>query len=367
MDRARPSAGSRYDAVDSGNRRDSFQSGYSPQQLDYRTAGSRNAGYSNDSYSRQPDAIEPVKGGRDEEAGTGPGWDVYADFNNAGPRYSAAFGVPGIKGDNGYRPLSRPDTLGSKSKKGGTSTTYEPEVELVTVPAMGAEWSAQELRDMKKSGRAEIKAEKRQRAWNAFVRDQEGLCGVPWLTRKVIVWGAFAFCIVLGLTLFFVIPRVPNFGFAYGTPLVGNGGPTPYFNRFPANFSFTGGVDLQADTHSSFIPVHFRNISAELYSADTFKLVATGSTGPLTMPAKSYVPLPLNMTFSYSAVNTSDETWNLYYNACQNKIAIVGGERPGLNVRLLLKMQISGLIGSYGAATLLSNVPCPIQLPLNSG
>lgn len=58
---------------------------------------------------------------------------------------------------------------------------------------------------------------------------------------------------------------------------------------------------------------------------------------------------------------------NLYYNACQNKIAVVGGERPGLNVRLILKMQIAGLIGSYGAATLLSNVPCPIQLPLNSG
>ncbi|KAG8956024.1 hypothetical protein FRC04_006473 [Tulasnella sp. 424] len=367
MDRARPSAGSRYDTVGSGNRRDSYGSGYSPQQLDYRTAGSQNAGYSNDSYSRQPDAIEPVKGGRDEEMGTGPGWDVYADFNNSGPRYSAAFGVPGLKNDSGYRPLSRPDTLASKSKKGGTSTTYEPEVELVTVPAMGAEWSAQELKDMKGSGKAEIKAEKRRKAWNAFKRDQTGLFGIPWLTRKVIVWAAFAFFICLGLILFFVIPRVPTFGFAYGTPLVENGGPTPYFNRYPANFSFTGGVDLQADTHGSYTPVHFKNITAEMYSADTFKLVATGSTGPLTMPAKSYFPLALNMTFSYSAVNTTDQTWNLFHDACQNKIAIVGGNRPGLNVRLLLTMQIAGLVGSYGAATLLSNVPCPIQLPLSAG
>lgn len=87
--------------------------------------------------------------------------------------------------------------------------------------------------------------------------------------------------ISLGLILFFVIPRVPTFGFAYGTPLVENGGPTPYFNRYPANFSFTGGVDLQADTHSSYTPVHFKNITAEMYSADTFKLVATGSTGEL--------------------------------------------------------------------------------------
>ena len=52
------------------------------------------AGYNRRSYldaGRQ----EPLKGGRDEEADIGvqdDGWDVYADFNNAGPKYSAAFG-----------------------------------------------------------------------------------------------------------------------------------------------------------------------------------------------------------------------------------------------------------------------------------
>lgn len=40
--------------------------------------------------------VEPVKGGyEDEEAHreNEGGWDVFADFNNAGPRYSTAFGV----------------------------------------------------------------------------------------------------------------------------------------------------------------------------------------------------------------------------------------------------------------------------------
>jgi hypothetical protein len=37
---------------------------------------------------------EPVKGGHDEyEQPNEGGWDVYADFNNAGPRYSHAFGL----------------------------------------------------------------------------------------------------------------------------------------------------------------------------------------------------------------------------------------------------------------------------------
>lgn len=38
---------------------------------------------------------EPLKGGRDEEeeaGGPDGAWDIYADFNNAGPRYSSAFG-----------------------------------------------------------------------------------------------------------------------------------------------------------------------------------------------------------------------------------------------------------------------------------
>lgn len=46
---------------------------------------------SSSSYDPPPGnpRTEPVKMG-DEETGTGGGWDVYADFNNTGPRYSGA-------------------------------------------------------------------------------------------------------------------------------------------------------------------------------------------------------------------------------------------------------------------------------------
>jgi hypothetical protein len=48
-------------------------------------------GYNPDSFRRMG-RQEPVKGGADEEqdAGEMEAWDVYADFNNAGPRYSSA-------------------------------------------------------------------------------------------------------------------------------------------------------------------------------------------------------------------------------------------------------------------------------------
>jgi hypothetical protein len=34
---------------------------------------------------------EPLRGGRDEEEPVEGSWDVFADFNNTGPRYSEAF------------------------------------------------------------------------------------------------------------------------------------------------------------------------------------------------------------------------------------------------------------------------------------
>ena len=43
-----------------------------------------------------PGREEPLKGGYDEEEALGggagggePAWDIYADFNNAGPKYSS--------------------------------------------------------------------------------------------------------------------------------------------------------------------------------------------------------------------------------------------------------------------------------------
>lgn len=56
--------------------------------------GRPTAGYNSGSYFKAGRA-EPVKGGYDEEETVGlkdDGFDIYADFNNAGPRYSNAFG-----------------------------------------------------------------------------------------------------------------------------------------------------------------------------------------------------------------------------------------------------------------------------------
>ena len=59
--------------------------------------GTRSAGYNQNSFF-DAGRTEPLKGGYDEEdplRGKGEGnWDIFADFNNAGPRYSEAFVEP---------------------------------------------------------------------------------------------------------------------------------------------------------------------------------------------------------------------------------------------------------------------------------
>lgn len=59
--------------------------------VNFGNARTSTAGYNRTSFLHTG-REEPLKGGRDEELGQDEPWDVYADFNNAGPRYSAAFG-----------------------------------------------------------------------------------------------------------------------------------------------------------------------------------------------------------------------------------------------------------------------------------
>ena len=71
--------------------RDDVSSFFSPEpnRTSMDRLGGRQAAGGYNSSTFYPGREEPLKGGRDEEEEV---WDVYADFNNAGPRYSTAFG-----------------------------------------------------------------------------------------------------------------------------------------------------------------------------------------------------------------------------------------------------------------------------------
>ena len=81
----------RYDSSSSYHNQDVGQPRPSTELLN---GGTRSAGYNQNSFF-DVGRTEPLKGGYDEEdplkAKNDGSWDVFADFNNAGPKYSSAF------------------------------------------------------------------------------------------------------------------------------------------------------------------------------------------------------------------------------------------------------------------------------------
>ncbi|KIP02714.1 hypothetical protein PHLGIDRAFT_26467 [Phlebiopsis gigantea 11061_1 CR5-6] len=241
---------------------------------------------------------------------------------------------------------------------------------MVTVPALGPEWKAEEMATANRKARREDRAVRRGQKWKEWKRGERGLCG-RYFTRKFTAWFLFAFCVAVGIVLAFLIPRVPDFQINQETPLTQASGsfnksiPTQFL-RAPANFSFPGAADLQIDTHSNYLPLAFTSIHAEVFDLETSRQVGTGDLGHMTFPAKTFSQLSLPLNFSYVATNTSDQTWANWYNACRNKAFATDGKRPTLSFRLDIDFKIAGLIGTKHAATDVTNANCPVELSVSA-
>ncbi|OJA09442.1 hypothetical protein AZE42_02617 [Rhizopogon vesiculosus] len=355
----------------SGRQQDDASSFYADRQPRVShdvLSGGQSAGYNASSFFAAG-RLEPLKGGRDEEeeAPEAQTWDVYADFNNAGPRYSSAFGI-GQHQESGYHQLPPAPPPGAKTE--GDSDSALAPVELVTVPALGPEWQKSEMKNMTKSGRREFKSDKRREKWKAWNRGETGMCG-KWFTKKFLIFFIFGWCAVIGAIIAITIPRVPPLSFNSGTPLVAatgsfNASIPIEFSRYPANFSFPALADIQVDTTSNIIPLTFNHISAQVWDPATNLQVGTGYFGKDTLPAKSYPIIQIPLNFSYVASNDSDPTWNEWYNACKNTGLYANGSRPGVNFKLILTMDISGLLSTASTSTQVDAAPCPFELPINS-
>lgn len=202
---------------------------------------------------------------------------------------------------------------------------------MVTVPALGPEWKADELRNMTKRGKREDANERRAQKWKEWRRGERGLCG-RYFTRKFLAWFMFCFCIAyvlpdpyldsalterwmpsVGITLVFTIPRAPGFQFNQDKPLTNasvafNKTVPTEFSRAPANFSFPASADLQIDTSSNYLPLTFKSIHATIFDLTTLRQVATGDMGHMTLPAKQQIPIFIPLNFTYVATNDSDAT-----------------------------------------------------------
>lgn len=180
-------------------------------------------------------------------------------------------------------------------------------VELVTVPALGAEWKSSELRAMTKAAKREDRWDRWNTRWTSFRRDEHGFCGIRWMTRRLFVIIFFGCCCVVGIILAFTVPRVPGFSFNINAPL--NGSSHVSFIQTPGlKFSFDTHLNLQVDTNSNFLPVHFKRLHATIFDSDTEIQIGEGEVTGKTFKAKSFNDFLMPVTFSYVAINSTDIT-----------------------------------------------------------
>lgn len=187
---------------------------------------------------------------------------------------------------------------------------------------------------MTKSGKREVKNEKWAARWRSIRREENGFLGTG-LTRSKFIFILFGILAVIGIVLAFTIPRVPGILINASAPL--SGGSNIEFSREPTNFSFDLNLNLQIDTHSSFVPVKFTSFDAVLLDLNTGNEIATGHVSDKTFAPNKFLDFSFPITFNYTAVNQSDttckscffycspvivmhDTWlgNDIYNACRN-------------------------------------------------
>ena len=297
---------------------------------------------------------------------------------------------------------------------------HDGHVEMVTVPTLGPEWKASELRELTGKISKEERRERQALKWKEWRRGERGMCG-RYFTKKFTAWFVFGLCVAcvapflllsqlltqtrsIGVVLVFTIPRVPGFEFNSVTPLVPatgsfNSSVPVIFSPAPANFSFPAFADLQLDTNNNFLSVSFHNVHGTVYDLQTGQQVATGDSGHFSVPAKKFSQLQLPLNFTYIAINNTDQTCKStiysmktfvtfssgvnWHNACKNKGTFSDGNRPrecprsmlatlthvsapALQFRLVLDIVINGLIGHHSAGTQVNDAPCPIELALNA-
>lgn len=194
------------------------------------------------------------------------------------------------------------------------------------------------------------------KAWN---RDQRGCCGIKWMTRTVFVFIMFFFIAGLAVTLYFVIPRAVVFQFYADEPFMNT--TKPYFARTPANFTFDANLQLLADSTASYLPVQFSNVQAKIIDLDTGVVIANGELGRYKLKKGRNLPVVFPVTFSYAAINGTDQTWTNMYDACKHQFT--GQVRSAIKLRLEVKQNIVGMIPKPMSQDSLLGITCPFELP----
>lgn len=275
---------------------------------------------------------------------------TYQDFNNEGPRRSY------------YDLAQRPQSPGSASQLLTPSSEKQlDDLDLAHAPVLGNDWSDGEAKREHESRRKTIARERKQKVAD-FTQGRRKLCG--WLGWRQGVFIVFALLVALGVTLFFVVPRVPSLQYDALKPMTADGGDATFLH-LPGNFSFTGELNLAVDAKENWLPLVFSSFSLVVKEVTTNAAIGRGTLDSGTsVPGRKLSPLSVPVSFSYASTNDTDPTWQALYQSCKHNWP---GQpaRPSLAFRVLVDMGIRGKIGTTEVSAAIAPFTCPFELSGN--
>lgn len=253
-----------------------------------------------------------------------------------------------------------PNTSNRLSGTGPNHADSTTGIELITVPALGNEYTKEELKEMTRGSKRRRKRAHRKKKCALWVSGEDHLWG--WLSPRVAVFIAFFFCVALAVLLFFVIPRVPSFAILSTNPVVAiPNGASMSVSHSPTNFSMEMGFNLRASNQAGWIPTQATDLTMQVTDLNTYRLVGKGSMDSISFKGRGNTEFMFPVQFSYVSLNASgDQTWQDFYQGCGPNIP--GVSRPTLNLGVSISMKISELLGRKGESTQVNNVACPFTL-----
>ncbi|WFD08288.1 hypothetical protein MVES1_003660 [Malassezia vespertilionis] len=309
----------------------------------------------------------------------GDDWDMYRDFNNMGqgpsaepehgmharkvgdvPRYSERSSKTHLVS---VQPLleqekdfTRAYSFGSDddTKLLRRGPMHEPMIELEDLPPLGTEFSSYERERMTRRSRRTRKRLGRLGYLDSWLRGYTPLCG--WFGPRAAVAIGFVLVVVIGVTLFFVIPRVPSVTLVTKDPLVpAQARSDMAVTVQPTGFTMNGTLALHMDNSQGWIPSHLKTVEAVVKFQPQDTKVGEGKLKGPWIPGRTSTRLHVPISFSYKSPNaTGDDTQLTFQDACAHL---------SLDLSVKVTLDVAGIAGTHTSLLDLPSFACPWELP----
>ncbi|KAG0045600.1 hypothetical protein BGZ83_009220 [Gryganskiella cystojenkinii] len=178
-------------------------------------------------------------------------------------------------------------------------------------------------------------------------------------SRRLCVYMTFLFVILLGIVLFFVVPRSPGFSFV---SVASMGDPVVTRNEFSEPFS----VQIRVDNSENFLPLRLNSMDMNVWMKIDMTKIGNNDNLPssFTFKPKQIQTISVPMMIDYTSLRidtNTDGTFQQLISAC--KPVPAGGTVQGINLTFGGKLHVWGLswVWKPQFSFNVDNVPCPIN------